>query len=238
MPPPRRAKTEISEPPNARPTRSSTAESGELSRMLGQEAVVAGDAEEAEADDEQAGHGAGAEGDVERRLEPVARRLGRAHVRAHGDVHADEAGGGGEHRADRGSRSPCPSRARCRSRAAGTGRRRRRRSSCTGGAGTRRRPPGSPRPISCMRSFPAGWRSSQTVSPMPTPTATSAQTSANATAWSLKKSIAPPPVTKSGRGRPRRGGFLSQAGAARRAVRQRLPTRVKPSCSSPDPSPP
>ena len=58
--------------------------------------VVAGDAEEAEADDEEAGDRAGAEGDVQRGLEPAAGRLGGAGVRAHGDVHADEAGRGRE----------------------------------------------------------------------------------------------------------------------------------------------
>ena len=64
--------------------------------MLGEEPVVAGDAEEAEADHEEAGHRPGPEGDVERRPEAVLRGLGRAYVRAHRDVHADEAGGGGE----------------------------------------------------------------------------------------------------------------------------------------------
>ena len=100
MPPPRRAKTEISEPPKARPMRSLIAEFGELPSAAGQDPVVAGDAEQAEADDEQAGDRAGAERDVERRREPVACRLGRADVRAHGDVHADEAGGRREDRAD------------------------------------------------------------------------------------------------------------------------------------------
>ena len=37
---------------------------------------------------------------LQRGLEPVAGRLGRPRVRAHGDVHADEAGGRREHRAD------------------------------------------------------------------------------------------------------------------------------------------
>ena len=100
MPPPSRAKTEISEPPKARPIRSSTAESGLLPSPLGEDAVVAGDAEQAEADDEQARHRAGAEGDVERGRHALAGGLGRAHVRAHGDVHADEARGRREHRAD------------------------------------------------------------------------------------------------------------------------------------------
>ena len=100
MPPPSRAKTEISEPPNASPMRSSTADSGLFPIAPGEEPVVAGDAEEPEADDEQAGDRAGAERDLERRGDALAGRLGRAHVRAHGDVHADEAGRGREHRAD------------------------------------------------------------------------------------------------------------------------------------------
>ena len=54
MPPPRRAKTEMSEPPNARPIRSLIAECGELWNAGRQEPVVARDAEQAEADDEQA----------------------------------------------------------------------------------------------------------------------------------------------------------------------------------------
>ena len=67
---------------------------------VGEHPVVAGDAEQAEADDEQARHRAGAERDVESRRETVARRLGGANVRAHGDVHADEARRRGEHGAD------------------------------------------------------------------------------------------------------------------------------------------
>jgi hypothetical protein len=76
---------------------------GRLGRVLeptGQHPVVAGDAEQPEADDEQPGDGAGAEGDVERGLDAFARCLGRAGVRAHGHVHADEAGCGREERAD------------------------------------------------------------------------------------------------------------------------------------------
>ena len=99
-----------------------------------QHAVVAGDAEEAEADDEQPRDGAGAERDVQGRREAALRRLRRADVRAHGDVHADEAGGGRKTSRRSGSRSPCPSRAGCRSRSRGTGRSRRGRSSCTAGA--------------------------------------------------------------------------------------------------------
>ena len=52
-----------------------------------------------------------------------------------------------------------------------------------------RQPAGSERmrEISRIRSLPVGLRSSQIVSPMPYATPTPAQTSANSTAWSLKK---------------------------------------------------
>ena len=71
-----------------------------------QDAVVAGDAEQRQADDQQAGDRAALEGDVERRRHAAARRLGDAGVGAHREVHADEAGRAGEdaadHEADRG----------------------------------------------------------------------------------------------------------------------------------------
>ena len=65
------------------------------------DAVVAGDAEQAEADDQHAGDRAAAEGDLQRGVQADARRMRGAHVRAHRDVHADVAGGAGEDRADR-----------------------------------------------------------------------------------------------------------------------------------------
>ena len=108
MPPPSRAKTEISEPPKASPTRSLIAESGRVVEPVGEHPVVAGDAEQAEADDEQARDRAGAEGDVERRLEAVLGGLRGAHVRAHGDVHPDEAGRGREHGADQEAERRAP----------------------------------------------------------------------------------------------------------------------------------
>ncbi len=64
---------------------------GRVAHDLRQQQVVAGDAEQAETDDQQAGDGAGLERDVERRLEAVLGRSRGAHVRADGDVHADEA---------------------------------------------------------------------------------------------------------------------------------------------------
>ncbi len=64
MPPPRRAKTEISEPPKREADeRAHGVALGDAAGAQG--AVVAGDAEQAEADDEDAGDGAALEGDVE-----------------------------------------------------------------------------------------------------------------------------------------------------------------------------
>ncbi len=108
MPPPRRAKTEIREPPKARPTRSLIAESDEWFEPVGEHPVVAGDAEEPQPDDEEPRDRACPEGDVERRLDAVARGLRRPHVRAHGDVHADEAGGAREDGADQESDRGAP----------------------------------------------------------------------------------------------------------------------------------
>ena len=105
MPPPSRAKTEISEPPKPRPIERVD---GLLVAAAGEDehAVVAGDAEQREADDEQAGDRAAFEGDVERRRHAAAGRLGDAGVGPHREVHADEAGRAGEgaadHEADRG----------------------------------------------------------------------------------------------------------------------------------------
>ena len=70
MPPPRRAKTEISEPPKASPTRSWIAGRRRVVERRGEEPVVAGDAAEGEADDEQAGDRARPERDLERRRDP------------------------------------------------------------------------------------------------------------------------------------------------------------------------
>ncbi len=64
MPPPRRAKTEISEPPKREADeRAHGVALGDAAQAQG--AVVAGDAEQAEADDEDARDGAALEGDVE-----------------------------------------------------------------------------------------------------------------------------------------------------------------------------
>ena len=57
-----------------------------------EEPVVPGDAEETETDDEEPRHRPGPECDLECRGDALAGRLGGACIRAHGDVHADEAG--------------------------------------------------------------------------------------------------------------------------------------------------
>ena len=66
----------------------------------GEEPVVERDAEQREAGDQHAGDGAGLERDLEARGERLGRGLRGAHVGAHRHVHADEAGGAREHRAD------------------------------------------------------------------------------------------------------------------------------------------
>ena len=65
--------------------------------QVGEHPVVAGDAEQAEPDDEEPGDRAGTEGDVESRLQTALRSLCGPHVRADGDVHPDEAGGRRQH---------------------------------------------------------------------------------------------------------------------------------------------
>ena len=67
IPPPSRANTEISEPPKPSPISASTAVFGLSLKSDGQRAVVAGDADQREADDQQAGDRAAAEGDLQRR---------------------------------------------------------------------------------------------------------------------------------------------------------------------------
>jgi hypothetical protein len=87
---------------------------GQVGRVAGrlEHAVVAGHAEHPQAHDQHAGDGAAAERDVERLVQADGRRLRRAHVRAHRDVHADEAGSarqdGADREADRGG-SRCKS---------------------------------------------------------------------------------------------------------------------------------
>ena len=71
-----------------------------MAEPAGQHPVVARDPEQAEPDHEHPGDRARAERNVQRRLEAMLRGLGGAHVRAHGDVHPNEAGRRREHSAD------------------------------------------------------------------------------------------------------------------------------------------
>ncbi len=102
MPPPRRAKIEISEAPKPSATSASmTARSlGAQAERAGEEAEVDGDAEQREARDQHAGDGAGLEGEIEAAGERAGRGLRGADVGAHRNVHADEAGDARKHRAD------------------------------------------------------------------------------------------------------------------------------------------
>ena len=100
MPPPRRANTEMSEPPKP--------ESDErVDRILlldareQQHAVVAGHAEQRQARHEHAGDGAALERHVERLAHAAAGRLGDARIGANRHVHADKTGGAREGAADR-----------------------------------------------------------------------------------------------------------------------------------------
>ena len=113
MPPPRRAKIEISEAPNESATSASITVRlvRREAQRAGEEPVVERDAEQREARDQHAGDGAGLERDVEALGERLGGGLRGAHVGAHRDVHADEAGRAREHRADQeADRDQLPSR--------------------------------------------------------------------------------------------------------------------------------
>ena len=81
---------------------------GRVAQNARQEAEVARDAEQREAGDQKAGHRARTEGDVEAAGERLGRRLRRAHVGPHRDVHADEAGRARQDRADGEARGDRP----------------------------------------------------------------------------------------------------------------------------------
>ena len=140
MPPPRRAKIEISEAPKPSATSASMTVrlDGAKPAMRGQDERSRRDAEEREAGDQHAGDGAGLEGDVEAAAERHGRGLRGADVGAHRDVHADEAGrarqDGADQEADRDPHAEeigeDDERARCR----------RCRWSCIGGADRPARP--------------------------------------------------------------------------------------------------
>ena len=102
MPPPRRAKIEISDAAEAE--RHQRVDDDAIGRRIagepGENGVIDRDAEQREAGHQQAGDRARLEGDVEAAGQRFRRRLRGAHIGAHGDVHADEAGGAGQQRAE------------------------------------------------------------------------------------------------------------------------------------------
>ncbi len=102
MPPPRRAKIEISDAPKPSATSASTTtrSAARIAGEPGENGVIDRDAEQREAGHQQAGDRARLEGDVEAAGERFRRRLRGADIGAHRDVHADEAGRAGEQRAE------------------------------------------------------------------------------------------------------------------------------------------
>ena len=84
----------------------------------------------------------------------LARRLGGADVRAHGDVHADEAGGGREHGADQEADRGAPAELVVEAEQRGTARPRRPRSSCTACCRYAAAPSCTAPEISRIRSLP------------------------------------------------------------------------------------
>ena len=102
MPPPRRAKIEISEAP--KPSATSASIDGAVVRRqvpgADQKSEVDRDAQEREASNQQPGDGAGLEGQLKPAGERADGGLCGADVGAHRNVHADEAGQARQHRAD------------------------------------------------------------------------------------------------------------------------------------------
>ena len=155
-----------------------------------------------------------AERDLERRADSALCRLRGSHVGAHGDVHADEPGRGGEHRPDQEAEGHPPAEVVPEPDADEEDGGDAQRSSCTGGAGTRRRRPGRRARSPACAPSPAGSPSSQTVSQTPQPIPTPAQTSAKRTLWSWKKSLTYPrlrSVSQSPRLRRRERGGIPHA---------------------------
>ena len=174
MPPPRRAKIEISEAPKPSATSASI-----ISRLpdgdahAAQNDEVADHAQQREAGHQHAGDGARLEGEVEALPQALLRGDGGAHVGAHRHVHADEAGGARQHGADQ---EAAGGELAEQDEAAAPARRRRRwRWWCTGGADRPRRLPGSACAISCMRGVPASAAMTRDAVMMPYSTAITPQ---------------------------------------------------------------
>ena len=158
MPPPSRAKTEISEPPKPEPDQRIDGGLRAVVEERRQRAVVPRHADQREPDDQQPCDGAAAEGDLERRRDAAAGRFGDAAVGAHRDVHADVAGGAREDAADReadGHGDVLDEDQRHEENDA-----HRRRSSCTAGSGRRAHPDWTAAEMLCIRSLPGESASS------------------------------------------------------------------------------
>ena len=163
MPPPRRAKIEISEAPKP----SATRESIDLTRsaVVDNEPigpiriqVVDRHAKQREAGHQHAGDRARLEGDIETSCQAVGCGLRRADIGAYRYMHSDEASGAGQALRQSGSRSRhSPTEA---TRPTGRPRHRRSRSSCIGGRDRPAHPRGWQPAISCMRALP--WSDART----------------------------------------------------------------------------
>src|SRR5215203_2121407 len=100
MPPPRRAKIEMSDAP--KPSATSASITGRIKpKPASQEGEVDRNPKKREARHQETRDRAGLEGDIDPAAERGGRRLGCADVGAHRYVHADEAGRGRKHSADR-----------------------------------------------------------------------------------------------------------------------------------------
>ncbi len=66
---------------------------------IGQIKIISSDAQKPKAHDQKPGHSARTESDIQGWLQTGFRRLCRADIGAHRNMHADESGGGGKHRA-------------------------------------------------------------------------------------------------------------------------------------------
>ena len=100
MPPPSWANSATKLAPKPKPTIRNGVEPTGLPEQLAVDAEDAGDAEQRERNDQEAGDRAAAQRDGDRGAQVPLRGRGRAQVRAHGDVHADVAGDRGAGGAD------------------------------------------------------------------------------------------------------------------------------------------
>ncbi len=102
IPPPRRAKIEIERGAEAKRDErvDDDAVIDGVAKRPCQHPVIDSDAEQRETGDKHAGHSPRLEGNVEAGAKRMRSGLGGADIGAHRDVHADEAGGARQNRAD------------------------------------------------------------------------------------------------------------------------------------------